>query len=221
MGTTVRRTRERQARVDEIARLLDGREGHRIAAIALRHHGTHLDDGELISEAMIAVMVAIDRGVEILDPAGYCFGVMRNVLLRAAGGRDVPVDPTTYRFDEAQGHTADTGPGSRDRIDQAEVDRRFDEIRAGIETSTVPVAVRAAALARLTLGDADGIEIADLPAPVAGAAPGEAAWWPCAFLATRDTRLFPPDGRAGQAARKARSRFIRTVRDLLDRLQDR
>lgn len=221
MGTTVRRTRERQARIDEIALLLNGPEGHRIAGIALRNHGTHLDAGDLISEAVIAVMAAIDRGVEILEPLGYCFGVMRNVLRRTVGGIEVMVDPTTYRFDQAPTHTADAGPESRDRIDQAEVDRRFDEIRAEIETAPVPVAIRAAALARLTLGDAIGIDVTDLPAPIAGAAPDEAVWWPCAFLATRDVRLFPPDGRAGQAGRKRRSRFIRSVRDLLSQLQDR
>ena len=221
MGTTVRRTRERQARIDEISVLLMGTEGRRLAATARRNNGPYLEDDDLINETAAVMIGAIDRGVEILDPLAYAYGVMRNQLRRLIGGREIPVDPTTYRLEIDPTQTPEAGPGSRDRIDQVEVDRRFDEIRAGIETSRVPVAVRAAALARLTLGDADGIEIADLPAPVAGAAPGEAAWWPCAFLATRDTRLFPPDGRAGQAARKARSRFIRTVKDLLSYLQDR
>lgn len=221
MGTTVRRTRERQARIDEISVLLHGAEGSRVAALAQRSKGKHLEAEELISEAVIAMIIAIDRGVEIIEPLGYAFGVMRNVLLRTVGGREQPVDPSTYQFEDDPMFRPDGGPGSRDRIDQAEVDRRFDEIRSDIETSAVPVAVRAAALARLTLGDAEGIDVADLPAPVAGAAAHEASWWPCAFLATRDTRLFPPDGRAGQAARKARSRFIRTARDLLSRLQER
>ncbi|MGA1344489.1 MAG: hypothetical protein ACO35E_00765 [Ilumatobacteraceae bacterium] len=226
MGTKVRRSREHQARIDAIATLLMGEEGRRLARTVRTNHGRHLDIGELVDEAMIGIIRAVDRGTDILDPLGYCYGVMRNATLRAVGGREVPLDPTTYRFlDDGVGTVIGgdrtPGPDGRDHVDQDEVDRVFDEMRAAVESSSAPVTVRAAALARLTLGDAEGIDVSDLPSPVAGASPDDALWWPCAFLAARDTRLFPPDGRAGQAARKARSRFISAAKALFDHLQDR
>jgi DNA-directed RNA polymerase specialized sigma24 family protein len=226
MGTTVRRSREHQAQIDAIAALLTGEDGRRLARTVRTNHGRHLEVDELVSEAMVGVIRAIDRGREILDPLGYCYGIMRNATLRAIGGRAVPLDPTTYRFQNTESGTVvggdrTLGPEAREHIDQADVDRLFDEIRTAIEVSPAPLAVRAAALARLTLGDAEGIDVSDLPSPVAGAAPDDAIWWPCAFLGSRDTRMFPRDGRAGQAARKARSRFISAAKALFHHLQDR
>jgi DNA-directed RNA polymerase specialized sigma24 family protein len=226
MGTAIRRSREHRAQIDEIALLLHGEEGRRLARTVRTNNGRHLEVEELVSEAMIGIIRAIDRGLEILDPLGYAYGIMRNATLRAVGGREALIDPTTYRFVNTEDATVvggdrTPGPDGRDHIDQAEVDRLFDEIRIAVEASSAPVAIRAAALARLTLGDAEGIDVSDLPAPVAGAAPDDAMWWPCAFLAARDTRLFPSDGRAGQAARKARSRFISAAKALFHQIQDR
>lgn len=186
-----------------------GPEGKRIALIARRHHGHHLEVAELIDEAMVAAILAVDRGVEIREPGGYLYRVMRNVLVDVGGGEAVDIDDETAIDDRD-----DVGI----EVDQSTVDELFDEIRVGLESSGAPATHVSAALAKLAVGDAPSIDLDDLPTPIAGAAPAEAQWWPCAYLATLDHGMFPVDGRAGQSARKRRSRFIASARTLLERL---
>lgn len=222
MGTTVNRTAAQQQRINEITELLLGDEGKHRANIVRKNYGRYLDVDDLISEALIAMIDAIDRGIEIIKPMGYAFGVMRNVMLNAVGAREIPIDPTTHedRSNNVLEEAGDpTSVGEFEHIDQSDVDRRFDEIRIGLETSGAPTDVIAAALAKLVLGDAEGIHLDDLPQPIAGAAPDDAQWWPCAFIATLDRSMFPADGRAGASHRQRRSRFIRAAKALLDRIR--
>lgn len=213
MGTATRRTREQQAAVDEIAELLMGPDGKRLARMALTRFGRHLDAEELVSEAMVAVIVAIDKGTEILEPSGYVFRVMRNLLIKASGGQTIEFD------DELAVENPNDPRGEKaNEVDQETIDEAFDEIRVQLESSGAPAPQVSAALAKLALGDAPTIPLDDLPSPIAGAAPDEAQWWPCAFLATLDLGMFPTNGRAGQSARKRRSRFIASTRKLLERL---
>lgn len=222
MGTTVNRTAAQQRRINEITEQLTGDEGKRRANIVCKRYGRHLDVDELINEAVIAVIDAVDRGVEIIKPMGYAYGVMRNVMLNVIGAREIPIDPTTHeeRSNNVLEEAADpTAGGEFEHIDQTDVDRRFDEIRIGLETSGAPTDVISAALAKLVLGDAEAINLDGLPQPIAGAAPDDAQWWPCAFIATLDQAMFPADGRAGASHRQRRSRFIRAAKSLLDRIR--
>ena len=218
MGTAVRRTRHQQEAIDGIAVMLNGSEGERIAKIAQANHGRHLDPVELISEAMIAIILAVDKGAEILDPAGYAYRVMRNTLVDALGGDIDETDLDKFRDQTPPVVGSDRDPLDLPEPSQSDVNAVFDEIRIGLEAAGASVGQVSAALAKLALGDANSIYVADLPQPIAGAAPTDAQWWPCAFLATRDRSMFPHEGRAGQAARQRRSRFIGSTKKLLEKL---
>lgn len=212
MATTVRRTAKQQERIIEISTLLINGEGERLAGLVFARYGQHLEPDDLIGAALEAIVNAVDRGTEIIDPLAYSYGIMRNALVGVLGGAEVPLDPETHVLSEA-----DSGPSGS--FDQTVVDREFDRIRNGLETSGADTAQIAAALAKLVIGDDDSIEVDGLPQPVAGAAPDEAEWWICAYLATRDDVMFPEEGRAGQTARKRRSRFISAAKSLVRRLQ--
>jgi hypothetical protein len=212
MATTVGRTAEQQDRIIEISTLLINGEGERLAGLVCARYGQHLEPDDLIGAALEAIVNAVDRGTEIIDPSGYSYGVMRNAMVGVLGGAEVPLDPETHVVPKEDSPPIES-------FDQTAVDREFDRIRAGLETSGADTAQIAAALAKLVIGDDDSIDVDDLPQPVAGAAPDEAEWWICAYLATRDDVMFPEEGRAGQTVRKRRSRFISAAKALVRRLQ--
>lgn len=148
---------------------------------------------------------------------GYAVTTMRNVISRAYGSRGGDDGSSLSGFD-ADAYSAPPAVGSGAPAAAA---RRVGRIRSAIEAASIASPLRSAALSYLTLGlsmeggDADAIDIDDLPWPRSGARPDQARMWPCAFLATRDASLFPGDIGAGAAQRKRLSRFCTSALDVV------
>jgi len=180
------------------------------------------DAYDLISETRLRMLRrrhrAVAAGVEPPDNIkAYATEVMKNVLKRAYGAPS-PAAPGRSDFD------GDAYPQSvlnNGDVDAARARDRVDRLRSGIESIDCNPAERSAALAYITLfpaltgGDAERIDIADLPWPRAGARPDQAAMWPCAYLATRDRSMFPNDVGGGAAQRKRLSRFCQRATDVV------
>lgn len=180
------------------------------------------DAHDLISETRLRVLRrrahAVADGVEPPDNIeAYATEIMKNVLKRAYGAPS-PAAPGRSDFDgDAYPHAVlDNGD-----VDAARARDRVGRLRSGIESVECNPAERSAALAYVTLfpaltgGDAERIDIADLPWPRAGARPDQAAMWPCAYLATQDRSMFPNDVGGGAAQRKRLSRFCQRATDVV------
>ncbi len=164
---------------------------------------------DLLAETRARIWRHVDRRPACPLPTSvpaYCARTMRNIandhlrarprdLLILDGGRwPEPVAPS---FGHPETH--DLG----------------DRVRTLLETSGADPAVVAAALAYLTLAEHPEVDLVGLPGPRSGAHEHDARLWPALWIAGERSCL-PVDGLADDpAARRRRSRRMRSVKDLL------
>lgn len=180
------------------------------------------DAHDLISETRLRMLRRRDRavadGVEPPDNIeAYATKVMKNVLNRAYG----TPSPAAAGASDFDGDAYPEAVLDRGDVDAARARDRVGRLRSGIESIDCNPAERSAALSYITLfpaltgGEAERIDIADLPWPRAGARPDQAVMWPCAYLANQDRSMFPNDIGGGAAQRKRLSRFCQRAADVV------
>lgn len=205
---------------------------HAIASAVelLNQHGVKVDADEVVNDVAIKIWLGLTKNPHtvIENIRGYCYMALRNhiVDLLSGGKRsDIDVEDLADDDDPLEGILGNIGSDAEASEDDVDL---YDQLRAFLESSGKKPKVISAALSYLSVRRFDDIDVSDLKAPVAGARPDQALWWPCLWLAEYDERMFPPertsgsfilpteeDTKVGNAQRRARNYAVQRARDLL------